>query len=46
MNMKQIIYKHEAISSFMTAEMWKSTLQNTYTQNQPAISWKKKFVLF
>ena len=33
MNMKQKIYKYEAIRSFMTAKMWKSTLRNTYTQN-------------
>ena len=33
MNMKQKIYKYEAIRSFMIAEMWKSTLRNTYTQN-------------
>ena len=41
MNMKQKICKYEAIR-FMIAEMWKSTLRNTYTkqqnQNQPAIS--------
>ena len=33
MNMKQKIYKYEGIRSFMIAEMWKSTLRNTYTQN-------------
>ena len=37
------IYKYEVIYSFMIAEMWKSILRNTYTQNskktQPAISW-------
>ena len=27
------IYKYEAICSFMIAEMWKSTLRNTHTQN-------------
>ena len=27
------ICKHEAIGSFMMAELWKSTLRNTYTQN-------------
>ena len=25
------IYTHEAISNFMTAELWKSALRNTYT---------------
>ena len=46
------ICKYEAIheSYFMIAEMWKSTPKNTYTkqqnQNQPAISQKKKLVLF
>ena len=43
MNMKQKIYKYEAIHSFMIAEIWKRTLGNIYTQNkkiqnQPAIS--------
>ena len=33
MNMNQKIYKYEAIRSFMIAEMWKSILRNTYTQN-------------
>ena len=33
MNMKQKIYKYEGTRSFMMAEMWKSTLRNTYTQN-------------
>ena len=33
MNMKQNVYKYEAIRSFVTAEMVKSTLRNTYTQN-------------
>ena len=33
MNMKQKIYKYEAIRSFMIAEMWKSTLRNTKQQN-------------
>ena len=34
MNMKQKIYKYEAIRSFMIAEMWKRTLRNTFTQNK------------
>ena len=42
MNMKQKMYKYEAIRCFMIAEMWKSTLRNIYrkqqNQNQPAIS--------
>ena len=33
MNMKQKIYKHDAVRSFMIAEMWKTTLRKTYTQN-------------
>ena len=33
MNMKQKIYKYEAIRSFTIAEMWKSTLRNTKQQN-------------
>ena len=33
MNMKQKIYKYEAIRSFMIVEMWKSTLRNTKQQN-------------
>ena len=39
------ICKHEAICSFTMAELWKSALiqQN---KNRPAISWKKKIVLF
>ena len=27
------IFKHEAIRSFMMAELWKSALKNKYTQN-------------
>ena len=40
MNMKQKIYKYEAIRSFMIVEMWKSTLRNAkqQNQNQPTIS--------
>ena len=33
MNIKQKIYKYEAIRSFMVVEMWKSTLRNTKQQN-------------
>ena len=32
MNMKQKIYKYEAIRSFTMADMWKSTLRNTKQQ--------------
>ena len=33
MNIKQKIYKYEAIHSFMIVEMWKSILRNTKQQN-------------
>ena len=33
MNIKQKIYKYEAICSFMIVEMWKSILRNTKQQN-------------
>ena len=33
MNMKQKMYKYEAVRSFMIAEMWKSTLRNTKQQD-------------
>ena len=32
-NKKLRICKHEAIRSFMMAELWKSAKRNTYTQN-------------
>ena len=51
MNIKQKIYKYEAICSFMISRnVKKHPKKNIYTkqqnQNQPAITFKKKFVFF
>ena len=46
MNMKQKIYKYEAIRSFITAEVWKSSLWNTYTQNSKIKPTSKEEICF
>ena len=40
------IYKYEAICSFMMAEIRKSTLRNTYTQNSKSKPISKKLKKF
>ena len=39
------VCEHEAICSFMMAELWKSALTNTYTQNSNKLEEKICFIL-